>query len=320
MSTAGLLIGADVGGTTTRLAVADATGRVLAVAEQPAGNPNAVGVPTAARRIRTAIEQLPITGPVAAVVLGLAGYGTALEAGEAFVTAAVPAELGVRPRIVPDLAVAFASASAAARGTVVIAGTGSGAAEIDSGEIVARRGAWGWLLGDEGAGFWLGREAVRAALSQVERGDPPTQLTRVVLQRLGIDPAEPLRGLLRVPYQDTPVRLADLAPVVTGLADQDPMAAAICARSAAELAALVLDLRPLPGRPIVVGGSVLQADGLIRSTFLATVDRELGSPVLDARSGLVGALWLAAGTGPDGQPDERRTDPAVHAALLATAP
>ena len=50
-----------------------------------------------------------------------------------------------------------------APGIVVIAGTGSVALGWD-GERFARSGGHGFLLGDEGSAYWIGREAVRSAL------------------------------------------------------------------------------------------------------------------------------------------------------------
>ncbi|HEY9291493.1 MAG TPA: BadF/BadG/BcrA/BcrD ATPase family protein [Microlunatus sp.] len=335
----GLLIGADVGGTSTRVAIADHRGMVRAVARQPAGNPNAVGVDTSASRVRAAITDAlgqlrgqefdpdPVRSGIDAVVLGMAGFATALDAGAEFLAAALPDEVGSPTvRIVSDLAVGYASATPLPRGYVVIAGTGSGAAEVDRGEIIARRGSWGWLLGDEGAGFWLGREAVRNALLETERRLPYGPLTRAVLQALEIgpdDPTEALAGLTRVPYLSQPVKLAELAPYVTGLVDSDPAAAAICARAADQLARLVLDLQPMPGRPIVATGSVLQTPGPIRSAFTACVQQQLGSAVIDAHSGLVGSLWLAAGaaadrTAADGAGGDGLPDAPVHERLLAT--
>lgn len=356
--TTGLLVGADVGGTSTRVAVADRSGTVLAVAHEAAGNPNAVGLATSAARIRTAMERalrqaLPVSGaepvdgrypPVAAVVLGMAGYGTAQAAGDAFRTDCRPDGVTATPRLVSDLGVAYASATSVPHGYVVIAGTGTGAAEIDRGEIVSRRGAWGWLLGDEGGGFWLGREAVRQALAEAERGGPLGALSRRVLQALSetltvtetrgeggsgmpapgsagagsaVDgsAATPLQVLLRLPYLRDPVRLADLAPLVTELVDTDPAAAAITARAAEQLSRLLLDLTPMPGRPVVTAGSVLQADGPIRTAFTQQVQQATGSPVLGATSGLVGALWLAAA---QAGPDAETPDPAIHLRLQQT--
>lgn len=310
-----LVIGADVGGTSTRVAVADLGGTVLGVGGALGGNPNAVGIAESAARIRVATERAlggTAAGPeVAAMVIGMAGYHTALAAGPDFVGDCLVAGITVAPRIVSDLGVAYASGSPLPRGYVVIAGTGSGAAEIDRGEIVARRGAWGWLLGDEGAGFWLGREAVRQALVEAERGTVRSDLGRLVIDRLGIDPAQPLQGLLRIPYEQPPVALARLAPLVSDLVDSDPAAATIAARAAESLAGLVLDLDPRPGRPVVMAGSVLQADP-IRRAFVERVAAATASPVTPATSGLVGALWLALGD------LDQPPDPDVHSRLTAT--
>lgn len=317
-----LVIGADVGGTSTRVAVADSRGTVLGVAREAGGNPNAVGVPTSAARTRAGVERAlaeavralgPAESPdVGAVVIGMAGYNTAIAAGPEFLRDCLGGRVATSARIVSDLGVAYASGSALPRGYVVIAGTGSGAAEIDRGEIVARRGAWGWLLGDEGAGFWLGREAVRHALTEVERGAPRSDLTREVVAHLGIDPNRALEGLLRAPYEHPPIRLADLAPLVTRLLDSDPAAVSIAARSAEILAGLVLDLDPRPGRPVVMTGSVLQSAGPIRQAFGERISAATGGPAVLATSGLAGALWLAIGD-LTGTPD-----PAVHDRLTAT--
>lgn len=317
-----ILVGADVGGTSTRVAVADLNGTVLGAAREPAGNPNAVGIETTALRIRTALERaltradrspgLIHAPEVAAVVIGMAGYNTAIAAGPDFLRSCLVDRVTVQPRLVSDLAVAYASGTPLWRGYVVIAGTGSGAAEIDRGEIVSRRGAWGWLLGDEGGGFWLGREAVRHALTEVERDGPRSDLTRKVIAHLGIDPEHPLDGLVRVPYQHPPIELAELAPLVTGLLDADPAAVAITARAAENLTRLALDLDPRPGRPIVMTGSVFGSVGPIRTAFAERVAAATGSPVVSATSGQIGALWLALGDVTE------VPDPAAHDRMTAT--
>jgi N-acetylglucosamine kinase-like BadF-type ATPase len=288
---------------------------VLGLATEPGGNPNSVGVKVSADRIRTATQRAAERAGITqaeAIVIGMAGYNTALAAGPGFLTGCLPLQVASTPRIVADLAIAYASGSPAPHGCVVIAGTGSGAAEVRHGEIVSRRGGWGWLLGDEGAGFWLGREAVRHALTEVERGAVRSDLTRQVIRRLEIDPEHALEGLLRAPYQHPPIRLAELAPLVTDLVDSDPAAVTIAARSAELLAALVLDLDSRPGLPIVLTGSVLGSAGAVRRAFGERIAAALGSPVVPANTGLVGALWLAIGRLDDAP------DPAVHRRLAAS--
>ncbi len=64
-------------------------------------------------------------------------------------------------------------------GVIVIAGTGSIAYGRNDRDEEARSGGWGWMLGDEGSGWWIGREAIRVALASEERGE-----TSVLSQKL----------------------------------------------------------------------------------------------------------------------------------------
>ena len=73
-------------------------------------------------------------------------------------------------------------------------------------------GGHGWLLGDEGSGFWLGREAVRAALRALDAAAPAAR--RVGAQRRRGHRLTG-RGLIQAVNSRPPIRLAELAPLVT---------------------------------------------------------------------------------------------------------
>ena len=303
-----LLLGADIGGTATRVAVSTVAGEVLGVAAGPAGNPNSVGLEVSAERIRTVAEQcltqcgLHAADRVLAAVIGLAGGG---RADESFLTAVRPPRLAVRPRLVSDLAVAFSSATPSPQGYVLVAGTGAVAGRIVAGELRERRDGWGWLLGDEGSGFWLGREAVRATLTRLQAGTEPVgPLAEAVLRLTGTrDPV----AIVQQCYANPPVWLSTFAELVARHAD-DPVAAAIAARAAEHLVDTLLDLDLDPDLPVVLAGSVATRPGPVREALRARLDERLINPVLTAESGLVGALWLAAGT-------LDRPDEAVHTRL-----
>ena len=57
-------------------------------------------------------------------------------------------------------------------GVVVIAGTGSIAYGRNERNQAARAGGWGYMLGDEGSGYWIGRAALRAVLREADRRGP----------------------------------------------------------------------------------------------------------------------------------------------------
>ena len=81
----------------------------------------------------------------------------------------------------------------------VIAGTGSAAWGKNSRGEEARAGGWGYLLGDEGSGYWLGREAVRHSLRRMNQGLEPDELTRALLTSCGVDHPNKLIALFHSP-------------------------------------------------------------------------------------------------------------------------
>lgn len=70
-------------------------------------------------------------------------------------------------------------------GILLIAGTGSIVIGRDKDRSMFRVGGWGPYFGDEGSGFWIGREAVRAALRSLD-SQSPTDFTKLVSEALGL--------------------------------------------------------------------------------------------------------------------------------------
>lgn len=305
-----LVVGADIGGTSTRVGIADLDGHILGVARGGPGNPNTVGPEASAARIRTTTEEAlasvdGATGAdVVAAALGLAG-STRITDPDGFCAAALPESVRVPGRLVTDLAVAFCSGTPARDGYVLIAGTGAGASRIVDDRRTERRGAWGYLLGDEGSGFWLGRAAVRATLEALERGEALGPLGRRVQQATGTSGMD---DLISACYAHPPAWLADLAVLVSDTADQDATAAEIAQQGADVLASTLGSLAPEPGRPVVFAGSVLTGTGPISGAVEKAVAGLVDGPVLRAGSGLAGALWVAVRDLVNDAPD-------VHSAL-----
>ena len=153
---------------------------------------------------------------------------------------------------------AFSSATPSPEGYVLVAGTGAVAGRIVDGELRERRDGWGWLLGDEGSGFWLGREAVRATLTTLQKPTAPAgPLTEAVIGLAGTrDPV----AIVQLCYANPPVWLSTFAELVTRHAE-DPVAAAIASRAAQHLLDTLLDLDLDPVLPVVLAGSVATRPG-----------------------------------------------------------
>ncbi|MBI2686730.1 MAG: ATPase [Acidobacteria bacterium] len=87
--------------------------------------------------------------------------------------------------VTTDAAIALAGACGGGAGIITIAGTGHISMGRGRNGRVARAGGWGYLFGDEGGGFWIAREAVRAAMRVHERWGVSTSLHGRLLQSTG---------------------------------------------------------------------------------------------------------------------------------------
>ncbi|MFJ9454059.1 N-acetylglucosamine kinase [Kitasatospora sp. NPDC101447] len=274
-----LRLGVDAGGSRTRAVVLDTSGTPLGRGESgganPAGQARAGAVDQLAAAVSAALGPLD-PARVAACLVGLAGY-RALPDPDGF-AGLVRTALGLRcpVRLVPDTVPALACGGVAdGRGTVLIAGTGAICVRLDGTRTLARSGGLGWLLGDEGGGFWLGREALRHA-----HADPDGPLGTAVRAHCAADSPD---RLLRWAYDGPPRRLAELAPLVSRLADAGDADALAIARAAADHLAALVRATAVPGEPLVLTGSVATAPGPIRQHLLhGLADLAPLLPVTDA--------------------------------------
>ena len=85
-------------------------------------------------------------------------------------------------------------------GIVVISGTGSIAYGRNARGEAARAGGWGYVLGDEGSGYWIGRAALRAVLRESDERGPKTALSPLLLAHFGVERAQ---GLIHEVYHST---------------------------------------------------------------------------------------------------------------------
>jgi glucosamine kinase len=302
--TGGRVVGVDVGGTSSRaLAMEPADGTVTGRGASGGGNPNSHPPELAAKRVAEAVREAlgGGSGEVLGCMLGLAGESkfTDPAVAETFAVALRQVGVGCPISVVSDAEVAFASATAEPDGTVVVGGTGSVAARI----VDHRKSSWvgglGWLLGDEGSAYWIGREAVRTALRQLQAGAAPGPLAAAVLAEalpdVPADDTQLLSRLITAANAEAPVRLARFASLVSTYVATDPAAARIVGEAAELLAGQALMARSAGERtPVVLAGSVIGPDSPVGTALRALLAERTPAEVLFAPDGAVGAAWLAA--------------------------
>src|SRR6478735_4013146 len=194
-------------------------------------------------------------------------------------------------------------------GYALVSGTGAAAVRVVYGEVAATCDGLGWLLGDDGSGFWIGREVARAVSAALDGRGPTTALSALLLDAVRADdvpPSEPvaaaavqdpdLRHLVRRLYAVPPVHLARFAPLAFQAvsASGDAVAADIITRAGLALAnTLSTVLAPELDGPIVLGGGVLVSQDLVGEVVRSSLGGHRQGPVVAVTDGLVGAGVLA---------------------------
>jgi N-acetylglucosamine kinase-like BadF-type ATPase len=195
-SSSDLILGIDGGGSHTTALLARLRGNEYEVIGKGRGGPSnlrAVGESAALRALEEAtadafrIAKIPRT-PVASVVFGLAGAGREVE--QALIKSwARQHNIAQHIDVVSDSSLLLAMLPER-WGIAVVAGTGSAVWGRSSDGRTARAGGWGPLLGDEGSGYQIALEALRAVLRQHDGQGEPTILTSLVLERMKLQSPE----------------------------------------------------------------------------------------------------------------------------------
>ncbi len=286
------VIGLDIGGSKTHAVAAAATG--VHPVEMFAGSANlaSVGAEEVGRQLDAVFDELGRDG-VVAVCVGAAGADTPALSRRlhGLVQQRIPA---ATVQIVHDTRLILAAAGVDT-GIALIAGTGSVAWGRTADDRTARAGGWGYLLGDEGGGFWVGLQAVRHALGLVDAGERPDPLSERLVGECGLPEASELIDHF---YANPERRYwARRSGIVFDLAAAgDPAAMVIVDGAAAALAALVatvgdrLDLRS----PVVLGGGLLMNQPALRDRIAESLDARGFAEVRSlTREPAFGALDLA---------------------------
>jgi N-acetylglucosamine kinase-like BadF-type ATPase len=230
-----LFLGVDGGQSSTTALVGDESGRVVGIGR---GGPcNHVGKAEGRERFLRAIggciREAGFEGAeFEAACLGFSG-GAADK--DAYVRELIKAKFYV---VTHDAFIALMGATAGEPGVVTIAGTGSIAFGRNREGKTARAGGWGYVFGDEGGGFDLVRQALRAALRHEEGWGQKTALHDALVSSAGATSANDL--LHRFYTDEYPrERVAAFAKLVDRIArDGDMTAREILLMGAQQLATI----------------------------------------------------------------------------------
>ncbi len=273
------VLGIDAGGTKTVCLLAERDGRVVSEARGPGATLHVMPDADVERTLRDVIGRTTAgrAEAPAAIAVGMSGVDRPGEAERisAVLSSLVPA---ARTVVVNDALIALEAGAPGSAGVVIVAGTGSIVFGRDAGGRAARAGGWGYVLGDEGSGYWMGRQALQAVVRAADERGPATSLTPLVLAHWRV--SRP-RDLVHEIYtgDPKPATIAGLATVVQQAAGAgDPVAAKIVSHGAAELSAAALSVARrlgLAAEPVVLSGSLFKVMPLLADAVIETLQDDL---------------------------------------------
>jgi N-acetylglucosamine kinase-like BadF-type ATPase len=300
------VIGIDGGGTHTRAVVVASNGQVLGLGTAGPGNYHNIGEQAAAQNIAEAVHQAQHQAgverrPARAAFFGL---GSIVTEQDRQLIHRISHSLQLAPQATTgvdhDMPAALAGGLAGAPGMVLIMGTGSGCFGRDPAGQSWRAGGWGPRLDDLGGGYWLGLQAMIAAVRAHDGRGEATVLLPRVMDVLGLTD---LQQIMHKADHDTLTRreVGRLAHEVTAAAEQgEPVATHLIATGTEELARMIaavaqrLNFTHTPV-PVATAGGLRQAGAVIMNPLRQAMAQraphcELVEPKLDP---VLGAAMLA---------------------------
>lgn len=292
-------IGIDGGGTKTAFLCVDAHGTVVGETTCSTVHVMQVCDEEAVRVLKQGIHAvLPeaAAGQELFICAGFGGYGkhAGMRKRIEDICAASFGDLNasVQVSIKSDAEIALYGALNGADGILVIAGTGAiGFAKVE--QQLKRCGGWGYLLGDEGSAYWMGKELLEVFCRQSDGRLEKTRLHDLVCAHFGIKDSYELIPLITQTHDRTTI--ASLAKLVFTLAQQrEPAALEIYDRAARHLADIVHVLaKNYPdGCSVSYAGGVWNAGTYIFAPFARYLDEKL-TLAAPAHPPVYGAYLLA---------------------------
>ncbi len=277
------MVGLDGGGTSSRAAlIFKRGGRRVEVTGGPANVSDFVG---AIARIGDLLNRLADTAGLSADGLagaiahvGLAGVMDAAMADR--VASALPFR---RVAVTDDQPTMIAGALGDRDGAVAAIGTGSFIGRQNAG-VIRVLGGWGFLLGDQASGAWLGRQLLQETLLAGDGMTPHSPLTEAMYERFDSGP-----GIIAFALSSSPVDFAAFAPeIVTAAKGGDAVAIRLMREGATYIESALTTLGLTEGEAICMTGGLGPA-------YADWIDSGLASRIRAAEgTALDGALLLAA--------------------------
>ncbi len=202
------ILGVDGGGTKTTARIADSQANTISQHIAGASNYHSVGIEQAAQHVNEAVFSAMADASLeieefASACFGFAGYNTELDREHYLNIVFNPKLKELLPSrkvlIYNDTRVGLAAGSDFPDKLILIAGTGSNCYGLNRKGEEAKANGWDYILADEGSGYSIGLQALRAVMRAYDGRGPATLLSKTILEEVG---AANIAQLISWAYQE----------------------------------------------------------------------------------------------------------------------
>ncbi|MCG6903921.1 MAG: hypothetical protein LJE68_14700 [Rhodobacter sp.] len=284
------LVGVDGGGSNCRVSIARADGSVIGTAKGAAANPS-TAMDSAVQTLLSTLDAARVQARISTADLAQADahFGLAGVINPSIARSIADAMPIDRIRVTDDRTTNMAGALGDADGFVAAIGTGSflGAQAGGTQKFI---GGWGFWLGDEASGAWIGRRLLTTVLHWQDGLRDASDLLTGALAGFSGDTGE----IVLFARTATPQEFATLAPRVIAAAQAGDSAGLDIVRTgAAYMQTALVSLGHCPGDPLcLIGGLGPEYARFLDADFAQDIRAPRGSA-------LDGALLLARRPAPD---------------------
>lgn len=221
-------VGIDGGGTKSRLMAVDDAGVWYGPYVGGSTNINSNSTETVRSNIQDLVQEFlhkegKAMDDMAGICIGSAGVDLPQNV-HTLERIVVAAGIHCPIKVVNDVELVLESETQGDPGMIVVAGTGSIVYGKGVDQQVIRVGGWGHLVGDEGSGYWIGKEAVCRCLQSADGRRERTILTEMLMQVCQLTSIEEILDVVYDPMGDK-TRIADLSKLVDQASQmEDPVA------------------------------------------------------------------------------------------------
>ena len=235
------VLGIDGGGTKTTAVIADMNGKILAQSNGGPTNPNVIKSHELVSTFQNLFAALEKTWPnilkkVTYAFAGISGAGNTENKRVLEKIMAAPLPDSTVIQVEADTINALYSGTYGKHGIVQISGTGSITYGINSTGKHDRVGGWGYLFGDEGSGYDIGRQGMIAALKSFDKRSGETMLLQMMFNHFEAEhPQELIKRVYASPSPKTAI--SPLSEIVfAAYKMKDPIAVSIITNAGSEIA------------------------------------------------------------------------------------